>query len=63
MSTHVKEVGDTLYKYNVLNDTHVEDIEDSRNECTLLNVTYVRDVEDTVYTYMYVLIILSDFLG
>ena len=42
---------------------HVKDIKDSSNECTLLNVTHVGDVEDTVYTYMYVFIILLDFLG
>ena len=40
---------------------HVEEVEDTLYKCNVLNGTHVGDVEDTVYTYMYVLIILSDF--
>ena len=40
---------------------HVEEVEDTLYKRNVLNGTHVGDVEDTVYTYMYVLIILSDF--
>ena len=40
---------------------HVKEVGDTLHKCNVLNVSHVKDVKDTVYTYMYVLIILLDF--
>ena len=43
---HVREVGDTLYKYNTFNIINIGDVTDLEYKCNALSSMHVEDVRD-----------------